>query len=77
LYNKIISKKKKKGGAKTMDIRRSTLYYHQAKDNLNKKIKETDIKKKIRDLSLKPVTLIRSFKIIIIDKLIQIILQFS
>jgi hypothetical protein len=59
-----------------MDIKRSTLYY-RAKDNLNKKIKETDIKKKIRDLSLKPVTLIRSFKIIIIDKLTQIILQFS
>jgi hypothetical protein len=76
LYNKITSKKKKKGGVKTMDIKRSTLYY-RAKDNLNKKIKETDIKKKIRDLSLKPVTLIRSFKIIIIDKLIQIILQFS
>jgi hypothetical protein len=76
LYNKITSKKKKKGGVKKMDIKRSTLYY-RAKDNLNKKIKETDIKKKIRDLSLKPVTLIHSFKIIIIAKLIQIILQFS
>ena len=33
-----------------MDIKRSTLYY-RAKDNLNQKIKETDIKKKIRDIS--------------------------
>jgi len=35
-----------------MDIKRSTLYY-RAKDNLNQKIKETDIKKKIRDISPK------------------------
>jgi hypothetical protein len=40
---KITSKKKKKGGAKTMGIKRFTLYYHRAKDNLNKKIKETVI----------------------------------
>ena len=35
-----------------MDIKRSTLYY-RAKDNLDKKIKEADIKKKIRDISRK------------------------
>ena len=33
-----------------MDIKRSTLYY-QPKGNLDKKIKETDIKKKIEDIS--------------------------
>jgi len=35
-----------------MDIKRSTLYYH-AKDNLNKKIKEADIKDKIATISYK------------------------
>jgi len=33
-----------------MDIRRSTLYY-RAKDNLNKKIKEADIKDRIATIS--------------------------
>jgi transposase InsO family protein len=33
-----------------MDIKRSTLYY-RAKDNLNKKIKEADIKNKIKVIS--------------------------
>ena len=35
-----------------MDIKRSTLYY-QPKGNLNKKIKETDIKNRIKDISYK------------------------
>jgi len=35
-----------------MGIKRSTLYY-QPKDNLDKKIKETDIKNKIKDISYK------------------------
>ena len=35
-----------------MDIKRSALYY-QRKGNLDKKIKETDIKNKIKDISYK------------------------
>jgi hypothetical protein len=35
-----------------MGIKRSTLYY-QPKGNLDKKIKETDIKNKIKDISYK------------------------
>jgi len=35
-----------------MDIKRSTLYYRQ-KDNLDKKIKEADIKDKIATISYK------------------------
>src|SRR5665648_139731 len=41
-----------KEGCRLMGIKRSTLYYQQ-KDNLDKKIKETDIKNKIKDISYK------------------------
>ena len=41
-----------KEGCRLMDIKRSTLYC-RAKDNLNKKIKEADIKNKIKVISYK------------------------
>jgi len=42
----------KKEGYRLMCIKRSTLYY-QPKDNLDKKIKETDIKNEIKNISYK------------------------